>query len=132
MQIRDAFDLPAEVTYATTDVRLAKVNGISDCRALRDYNQTQPLDVIRGLLETRRLVKAVSPDIVISTGAAPGLLCLLWAKRSGARTIWLDSIANAEQMSLSGRLAGLFSDVVLTQWQHLAEGKRIKYWGSVL
>jgi UDP-N-acetylglucosamine:LPS N-acetylglucosamine transferase len=132
MQIRDSFGLSANVSFATTDSRLAKMNGIEACHELRDYNQDKPLDVLKGLMETRNLINKLSPDVVISTGAAPGLLCLLWARMSGARTIWLDSIANAERMSLSGQLAKTFSTVVLTQWEHLADGSRVQYWGSVL
>ncbi len=32
------------------------------------------------------------PDIVITTGAAPGYFCLRLGKLLGARTIWIDSI----------------------------------------
>lgn len=98
---------------------------------LRDYNQNEPFKVAQGLMETRRLVRRVRPDVVVSTGAAPGLLCLFWGWRYGARTIWIDSIANGEQLTLSGKLALRFCDVVLTQWPHLAGGK-VQYWGAVL
>jgi hypothetical protein len=49
----------------------------------------------------------------------------------GARTIWLDSIANAERISLSGRLVRPFASVWLTQWEHLARGTRPEYAGQV-
>lgn len=51
------------------------------------------------------------PDIVISTGAAPGFFALLFGKLLGARTIWIDSIANAEQLSVSGQKVKLFADL---------------------
>jgi len=63
----------------------------------------------------------VRPDIVISTGASVGVLAARIGSLFGARTVWIDSIANAEQLSLSGHLAGKFVDVWLTQWEHLAE-----------
>ena len=43
------------------------------------------------------------PDVVVSTGALPGFIGLCLAKAMGKRTIWLDSIANAEELSMSGR-----------------------------
>lgn len=59
------------------------------------------------------------PDVVVSTGAAPGILALRLGKLFGARTAWVDSIANAHELSLSGRMAGSCADLWLTQWAHL-------------
>lgn len=60
------------------------------------------------------------PEIVVSTGAAPGYFALRIGKLFGARTIWLDSIANVDVLSRSGRQVGDFADLWLTQWPHLA------------
>jgi|AntDeeMinimDraft_4_1070355.scaffolds.fasta_scaffold08858_2 UDP-N-acetylglucosamine:LPS N-acetylglucosamine transferase len=78
-----------------------------------------------------RLVKKIKPDVVISTGAAPGLLILLSAFLLRKKTIWIDSIANSKKISLSCRAACLFSSKVLTQWPEL-ESSRIKYYGRLL
>src|SRR5436190_17592926 len=54
------------------------------------------------------------PDVIITTGAAPGYFALRLGRWLGARTVWLDSIANGEELSMSGRLAGRFADLWLT------------------
>jgi UDP-N-acetylglucosamine:LPS N-acetylglucosamine transferase len=72
------------------------------------------------------------PDVVISTGAAPGYFSLKFAKWVGARTVWVDSIANAECLSLCGRRVGRSADLWLTQWPHLAEPEGPHYQGAVL
>lgn len=72
------------------------------------------------------------PDVVISTGAAPGYFAVRAGALLGACTIWVDSIANAEQLSLSGREAGKYVDHWLTQWPHLATENGPYYHGSVL
>ena len=36
------------------------------------------------------------PDVIVTTGAAPGYFALRFGKLLGARTIWIDSMANAE------------------------------------
>ncbi|MBT7541048.1 MAG: oligosaccharide biosynthesis protein Alg14, partial [Gammaproteobacteria bacterium] len=46
--------------------------------------------------------------------------------------MFIDSIANAEQLSLSGELAVSHADVMLTQWPELSDGSAIQYYGSVL
>lgn len=77
------------------------------------------------------IVRRFRPDYVVSTGAAPGAIALFMGKLLGARTIWLDSIANSEELSLSGKAVARIADLTLTQWQHLAGGK-IQYAGKVL
>ena len=69
---------------------------------------------------------------VVSTGAAPGYVAIAIGRRFGARTLWLDSIANVEQLSLSGERAIRHADLVLTQWPHLAREGQVEYRGSVL
>lgn len=73
------------------------------------------------------------PQVVITTGSAPGLVCLALAKTLfRARTVWVDSIANCEQMSSSGRQARRFADRWLTQWPDLAKNSGAEYWGAVI
>lgn len=73
------------------------------------------------------------PVMVVTTGAMPGLLALRLAKLLvGARTVWIDSVANVEEMSLSGRKARRYADLWLTQWEHLARPEGPTYLGSVI
>jgi UDP-N-acetylglucosamine:LPS N-acetylglucosamine transferase len=72
------------------------------------------------------------PEVVVSTGAAPGYIALRLARLMGARTIWLDSIANVERLSMSGQRIGRYADLWLTQWAHLARAEGPHYAGSVL
>ena len=59
---------------------------------------------------------AERPKIVITTGSLPCCIALMLAKYLfGAKTMWIDSIANVQQLSSSGRLAGKFADVWLTR-----------------
>ncbi len=73
------------------------------------------------------------PDVIISTGAAPGLVCLALAKMlTRARTIWIDSIAARDCLSTSGREARRFADVWLTQWPDLSGPDGPDCWGAVV
>jgi UDP-N-acetylglucosamine:LPS N-acetylglucosamine transferase len=117
----------AEVIYAcSADVGEPTVLRLPDC------NLRTPARLVQGVLAAWRLVRQVRPDIVVSTGAAPGALTLIVAKLHGCRTIWIDSIANAERMSLSGRLTRRFSDLWMTQWQTVSERTGAVYVGAVL
>jgi UDP-N-acetylglucosamine:LPS N-acetylglucosamine transferase len=85
----------------------------------------QALAVLWILLWTR-------PEVVVSTGASPGFFAMLFGRLLGKKTIWMDSIANVDELSLSGQRAGRFADLWLTQWKHLARPEGPKYLGSVV
>lgn len=72
------------------------------------------------------------PEVVISTGAAPGYFAIRLGRLLGAKTIWIDSIANVEKMSLTGVKVGRYADMWLTQWPHLAKPDGPSYAGAVL
>ena len=78
------------------------------------------------------LVLSERPDVIVSTGAAPGYVAIRVGKALGARTIWIDSIANLETLSLSGKKIGKYADLWLTQWPHLAGPEGPHFKGSVL
>ena len=80
-----------------------------------------------------RILHKERPDVVITTGSMPGLVGIAVAKLlTRAKTVWIDSIANCECMSSSGKQARLFADEWLTQWPQLSGPDGPGYWGSVL
>ncbi len=80
-----------------------------------------------------RILLIERPAVVITTGAAPGFIALAVAKLLlRSRTVWIDSIANAERLSASGAQARRVADVWLTQWEHLARPEGPEYLGAVL
>lgn len=99
---------------------------------LVDANKETPAKLIKLAFQVLRVVRCEKPQLIVSTGAAPGLFAILFGRMLGAQTLWLDSIANSAQVSLSGRLAKHLANVTLTQWPHLADNKKMDYWGQVL
>lgn len=79
-----------------------------------------------------RAMIVIRPDVVISTGAAPGLIAIALGRLMGAKSIWVESLISVEELSLSGRFAGLFSDMWLTQWEQLSTPRGPYYKGSLL
>ncbi len=71
------------------------------------------------------------PDFVITTGAAPGLIACMFFKLLRKRVVWIDSIANSESVSLSGKVASYLCTYTLTQWPEL-ESSKIIYVGRVI
>jgi UDP-N-acetylglucosamine:LPS N-acetylglucosamine transferase len=98
---------------------------------VNDANRRSKFALVKSACAVAWIIWNERPDIVFSTGAAPGYLALRLGKMLGARTIWLDSLANVERLSLSGQIIGRCADLWLTQWAHLARPHGPHYAGSV-
>lgn len=102
-----------------------------------DANRWQKFRLLKQVLEILFLILRLRPDVVISTGAAPGFFAIKLGKLLGAKTIWIDSIANAEELSLSGQKVRSSADLWITQWEHLAssdedKNEKPRFFGSVI
>lgn len=131
MLLREAFD-GHDVTYACTIVGAGRAHGIANVEMIPDCNRHSLLSVPSLALTAFRLVRKVRPDVVVSTGALPGLACIALGRLIGARTIWIESMANSEEMSRSGAWASRIADECLVQWPQLERPGRTRYAGSVL
>lgn len=131
MLLRPAFD-GCDVSFVTTFKGMADRDGIDGVTLLPDANRDNPKAAGKCLVAAIKLIFRSRPDVLITTGALPGLFCLIVARLLGARTVWIDSIANYEEPSLSGKIALPFSSLWLTQWPHQADGRRRKYSGALL
>ncbi len=121
-----------DLHFATTDEDVAHQRGIANPATLPDCNQTMPVRSLLCAFIALWTVLRIRPDIVISTGAAPGYFCLLAGRLMGARTLWIDSVANGEQLSICGKLSKHTAHACLIQWEHLADEPSVKYRGAVL
>jgi UDP-N-acetylglucosamine:LPS N-acetylglucosamine transferase len=99
---------------------------------ITDATRWSRWDLLRMIVEIVWIVLRERPDVVVSTGAAPGVVALRLGKWLGARTIWVDSIANVEQMSLSGKRVRGFTDLWLSQWPDVAAAEGASFKGAVL
>ena len=119
-----------EMVYISTHPKCAiMVEGQKYCLTT-DFSRSDAWKLVSAFLKAIKTIRKEKPDAIITTGAAPGLVYLLAGKLFGRKTIWIDSIANVNRLSLSGRIAALFVSRVYTQWQHLATAK-IHYSGDI-
>lgn len=131
LRLRPAFE-GANVIFAT--VKEGYRSDVAGCefRVIADGNLSNKWALIKSACSIIRLLLSERPDTVISTGAAPGYFAIRFGKLLGMRTVWVDSIANADELSMSGKKAGGCADLWLTQWSHLATENGPKHYGSVL
>ena len=122
----------AEVAYVTVQRDYAHDVPAARFYAVNDATRWNKAAVLFMAMRLFLIMLRERPDVVVTTGAAPGYFALRFGRWLGAKTIWLDSIANAGELSMSGRIAGRHADLWLTQWQHLASQDGPEYAGAVL
>ena len=131
LRLAPAFD-SCDVTFVT--VNRAYRSQVPGHRfyAVNDATRWNKLALIRMTLALAFIMIKERPEVVVSTGAAPGYVALRIGRFIRARTIWLDSVANVERLSMSGEKMGRYADLWLTQWEHLARPNGPHCLGTVL
>ena len=98
-----------------------------------ECNRNHPFLMLRVLSQCFSAIARERPQVVVSTGAAPGILSCLIGRLLGARVVWVDSIANTQKLSLSGRLVRPFAHLVMSQWPEVAaKYPGVEYAGEVI
>lgn len=121
-----------DVHYVNTLEGLAGQFDATPVTVIPDCNRDTPFRALATLGALIVVIIKTRPHVIISTGALPGVMALALGKLTGAKTIWVDSVANAEEMSSSGRIARRFATHWLSQWEAPAAAAGATYKGSIL
>lgn len=120
-----------DIVYVSTNSNFSKTVKGHRFYTVSDGNRNSLFRLILTFFRLLRIVYIVNPKIILTTGAAPGLMGILVGAIYGKKTIWVDSMANVEEISTSGKIAHYFASRVYTQWPKLANSKFI-YSGNIL
>jgi hypothetical protein len=131
MLLRPAYETH-QVTYMTTLPGLAERFDAAPACRVPDCNRNTRLRALATAAVLAWHMLRLRPHVVITTGAMPGLIGLALGRALGARTIWVDSVANAEEMSASGKLARRVAHLRLSQWQNVAAAENVEFAGRLL
>ena len=131
LRITKPLEKKINVVYVSTNTGCEAMVEKSKFYCIKDFSRWNAYLLLPVFFSAMKLIIKESPDVVISTGAAPGLIFLFAAKICGKKTVWIDSIANIQKLSMSGYIASKFSSCIYTQWNHLSD-KHIIYAGNIL
>lgn len=130
LRITKAFT-DTETTYVSTNSNLAETVEGHRFYTVPDGNRNSILRLSHTFFLMIKIIRKTKPDTIITTGSAPALMGIIAGSLTGKKTIWIDSIANVERVSMSGRIAHYFANRVYTQWPNLANSKFI-FRGNIL
>ncbi|RYY82000.1 MAG: oligosaccharide biosynthesis protein Alg14, partial [Chitinophagaceae bacterium] len=130
LRLQPAFEEHELIYMSTLDSYANAFKGYA-YHTIPDFSQWNVYKVPRASFVLFRLFTRIRPDVVVTTGAAPGVLALFIGWLLGAKTIWVEASCHTEKISVSGKICAFFASRVYTQWQHLATNKFV-YSGNVI
>ncbi len=130
LRLQPAFEDHELIYMSTQESFSAKCKGY-EYHTVPDFSQWDAYKMPVIGWKMYKLIRKIKPDVIVTTGAAPGVVALFIGKLIGAKTIWVESLCHAEKVSISGKICNLFADRVYTQWPHLATSK-IVYSGNIM
>jgi len=130
LRLQPAFE-GHSVTYMSTNEKFASTVSGQEYYSIPDFSRWNKLKMITVGWQMFKKMKAIKPDVIVTTGAAPGVIALFIGKLIGSKTVWIESMCHAEKVSLSGKMVQLFADRVYTQWEHLSDAKFV-YAGNIM
>ena len=124
---------PAERLWVTFDKADARYL-LRDERVVYAHHPTNRSlrNLVRNMLLAVRLVVRLRPAAVITTGAGVAVPFCVAGRALGARVVFVESLARATDLSLSGRLVKPLASTFFVQWPELAERYAgVVYSGSI-
>ena len=121
-----------DVHYLTTIKGLPEEADVENYEIIPDTSRDNIFSAFLCVWSVFKAMIKVRPSVVITTGAAPGLIAIILGRIFFAKTLWIDSVANGDELSMSGKISKKFSSVTISQWREVAKKESVGYWGRVL
>lgn len=131
LRLRDAFQ-DFETVYVSMFDNYADAVPGARLHTIPDASRFNKMSFVKVWTKAVRIMARERPKAVVTTGSAPMLSFIILGRMMGAHTLWVDSIANAERLSSSGRLAKKLAHRTISQWPDVAAREGVECWGAVL
>lgn len=96
----------------------------------KDHLLTYPFKLLYNCFKSLFLYIKIHPDYIITTGAhTAGPMCLI-GKIFGSRVIYIESFANINTKTITGKLLYPFSDLFIVQWSSMKKLYKDAYDGG--
>lgn len=98
----------------------------------KDYMLTYPFKLFYNTIKSFFIYLKVRPKVIITTGAhTAGPMCVI-GKILGSKIIFIESMANIETKTITGKLIYKFADLFIVQWESMLKlYPKAKYGGWI-
>jgi len=117
----DAWPVKPSVYLTSRSIWASKLQEYGPTYVVGECDRTKPLQILITAWKSLSFILKERPDIIITTGSLPIAITCLIGKVFGTKIVWIDSIAQIDELSMSGKLVLKYADVFFTQWPEVAE-----------
>ena len=109
--------------YVTTrEIWAKKLYELGPTYLVGECDRNKPLKILSTLWRSFVFVMRERPDVIVTTGSLPiAIVCMLAKTLIGTKFVWVDSVAQLDDLSMSGKMVMKRADLFLTQWPEVAE-----------
>ena len=121
------------VAVTTLEILRPRFEHLAPTTVIGEADRHRPWAAVAVLVRAWRFVRRERPDVIVTTGSMPLAVVCGLVKLHGGRVVWIDSVAQMDHMSMSGKLVRRFADRCYVQWPALATRYRnVRYAGELL
>lgn len=129
----DLWPAEPEVYVTTLDILRSNYESRGRTHVIGECDRNAPLDMVKVFLRSLRVVAKERPDAIVTTGSLPLAMVCLWVKVFRGKVVWIDSIAQIDDLSWSGKMVQRFADLAFSQWPEVADRyPKVTYVGQLL
>lgn len=133
LEFQDRWPLKPAMYITTMDITISALPSGIAAYVIGECDRHQPVKAFKTLVKSFLVIRRERPDVIITTGSLPLALFSLVCKVFGAKLVWIDSISQINQISMSGRLIRPFADLFFVQWPDLAKHySNVRYDGELI
>jgi UDP-N-acetylglucosamine:LPS N-acetylglucosamine transferase len=121
LELQDRWPVTPSVYVTTMNISLGTFPAGVACYVIGECDRRSPIRALKTLIKSLSISRKERPDVVITTGSLPLAIFSLACKLFGTKIIWIDSVSQVSQISVSGRLVKPFADLFFVQWPELAK-----------
>jgi len=112
---------PREVVAVTTlEILRPQFEQLGPTTVTGECDRHRPWAAVLVLIRAWKFVRRERPDVIVTTGSLPLAMVCAFVKLFRGRVVWVDSVAQSDDLSMSGRVVRTFADRTYSQWPSIA------------
>lgn len=120
------------VTETGGQARDSNLNNLYEVPQINRHELSFIIKYVMLWKKAKKIIDREKPDVIITTGALIAYPICKYAKKKGARLVYIESFARVRDASLTGKLLYPISDLFLVQWEELLKVyPKAKYVGGI-
>ncbi len=133
METVDSWPIEPSLFVTSRQIWATELEQLGRTYVVGECDRNKPLHIIATFIRSVIFAIKERPDVIVTTGSLPIAIVCLVCKLFGTKIVWIDSVAQIDELSLSGKLVKKIASVFIVQWPEVAaKHPKAEYVGELL